>query len=176
MTDEYSTDDSLDAPEISPDEFTHLVQTETVQDEITRLRYISMVFDDAIQIPWTNRRFGADVIVGALPIGGDVASSIVSVYIIYKSYTLGAPPLTLLHMIGNVMFDLIVGMIPVVGDLLDVSWKANTRNVALLTRETSHLALRKRSKYHAFAILVTPVLFILLLIVAVVTLAIAALL
>jgi hypothetical protein len=35
-------------------------------------------------------------------------------------------------MMGNVALDTIVGEVPLLGDLFDAGWKANTRNLALL--------------------------------------------
>ena len=37
-------------------------------------------------------------------------------------------------MLGNVAVDTLVGTVPFLGDLFDVGWKANLRNVALLER------------------------------------------
>ncbi len=42
-------------------------------------------------------------------------------------------------MLSNVLFDTVAGTVPVVGDLLDVTWKANSKNVALLE---DHLAVK----------------------------------
>ena len=37
-------------------------------------------------------------------------------------------------MVGNAGIDWIVGSIPLVGDIFDVGWKGNLRNVALIRR------------------------------------------
>ncbi|MGM0460194.1 MAG: DUF4112 domain-containing protein, partial [Bacteroidota bacterium] len=47
---------------------------------------------------------------------------------------LGANTSVLLRMFMNIMADLIIGMIPVLGDLFDVAWKANLRNAKLLEK------------------------------------------
>ena len=35
-------------------------------------------------------------------------------------------------MLANVAIDVVVGAIPLLGDMFDVAWRANTRNVRLL--------------------------------------------
>jgi hypothetical protein len=37
-------------------------------------------------------------------------------------------------MVFNVAIDALAGMVPIAGDLFDVAWKANDRNLALLDR------------------------------------------
>lgn len=45
----------------------------------------------------------------------------------------GGLPITLrLNMIGNIALDLIIGLIPFIGDLADAIYKANMRNAHLL--------------------------------------------
>jgi hypothetical protein len=39
-----------------------------------------------------------------------------------------------MRMLFNVLIDVVVGIVPVAGDLFDVAWKANDRNYALLER------------------------------------------
>jgi hypothetical protein len=40
-------------------------------------------------------------------------------------------------MVFNVALDAVIGAIPLVGDLFDFAWKANTRNLQLLERHRS---------------------------------------
>ena len=45
------------------------------------------------------------------------------------------PPLfLLLRMAVNVAIDWLIGLIPLVGDIFDIAWKANLRNARLLSR------------------------------------------
>ncbi len=63
-----------------------------------------------------------------------MAGAALSGYIVTIGARLGAPPLVLVRMIGNVAIDMAIGSIPVLGDLFDFGWKANTRNLALIER------------------------------------------
>jgi hypothetical protein len=53
-------------------------------------------------------------------------------YIVLASARLGAPAPTIIRMMTNIGIDTIVGAVPVLGDMFDVGWRANMRNVELL--------------------------------------------
>jgi Domain of unknown function (DUF4112) len=99
---------------------------------LLRLRQLSLLLDNAIRIPGTNYRVGLDPLIGLVPAGGDLLSGFLAIYIVYEAARLGVPAATIARMGSNVVFDLVSGTFPVIGDLLDVTWKANSRNVALL--------------------------------------------
>lgn len=100
--------------------------------ELERLRTLARLLDNAVRIPGTNYRFGLDALVGLVPGIGDFIGALVSTFIIFHAARLGAPKSTLVRMMANVGLDTIVGGVPLLGDLFDVGWKSNVRNVALL--------------------------------------------
>ena len=100
--------------------------------ELERLKRLSRLLDSAIGIPGTRYRFGLDAIVGLVPGIGDAIGAIFSTYIIFRAARLGASNAILTRMIGNVAVDTIVGEIPLLGDLFDVGFKSNLRNLSLL--------------------------------------------
>jgi Domain of unknown function (DUF4112) len=104
--------------------------------EIERLRSLTRLLDSAVVIPGTGIRFGLDALAGIIPGIGDVIGAIFSSYIVLQAARLGVSRPTLIRMMGNVALDTIVGEIPLLGDLFDVGWKANTKNLRLLE---SHL-------------------------------------
>ena len=105
-------------------------------ERVESLRKLARVMDTAVRIPGTRVRFGLDAVLGLLPGAGDVASGAVSLYSILVAARLGAPRSVLVRMATNIVIDSAIGTIPLLGDLFDVGWKANTRNVALLDRYT----------------------------------------
>ena len=105
-------------------------------ERVETLRKLARVMDTAVRIPGTRVRFGLDAVLGLLPGAGDVASGAVSLYSILVAARLGAPRSVLVRMATNIVIDSAIGTIPLLGDLFDVGWKANTRNVALLDRYT----------------------------------------
>ena len=99
---------------------------------LERLRTIAQLFDQAFGIPGTRWRFGIDALFGLVPGLGDVAGAVVEVYALQVARSLRAPAVIQLHMLGNVAIDALVGTIPLLGDLFDFAFKAQTRNLALL--------------------------------------------
>jgi hypothetical protein len=101
---------------------------------LQRANYVATLLDDAIEVPGTDIRFGLDAVVGLLPVSGDVASAILSLYIVVEAIRSGVPRSTAVRMLFNVVLDAVVGSIPLVGDLFDVYFKANRRNIRLFER------------------------------------------
>jgi hypothetical protein len=106
--------------------------SEMSETQIERLRAISRVLDTAFSIPGTRVRFGLDAIIGLVPGVGDILGGLFSTYIIFKAARLGAPTSTLTRMVMNTGIDTLIGEIPLLGDLFDVGFKSNIRNMALL--------------------------------------------
>ncbi|NJN30662.1 MAG: DUF4112 domain-containing protein [Synechococcales cyanobacterium RM1_1_8] len=99
---------------------------------LQQLQRLSHLLDNAIAIPGTSYRFGLDPFLGLVPGAGDVAGTALSAYIVIQAARWKLPTATLLRMLGNVCLDWLVGTLPMLGDLFDLGWKANARNVALL--------------------------------------------
>jgi len=100
--------------------------------DLDRLRAIARLFDNAFVVPGTRLRFGVDALFGLIPGLGDVAGALVAVYALHVARTLRAPGAVQLHMLGNIAIDALVGTVPLIGDLFDFVFKAQTRNLALL--------------------------------------------
>ncbi len=100
--------------------------------ELERLRAIARLFDQAFGIPGTRWRFGIDALFGLVPGLGDVIGALVAVYALHVARTLRAPGTIQLHMLGNIALDALVGTVPLIGDVFDFVFKAQTRNLALL--------------------------------------------
>ena len=91
--------------------------------------------DCQFRIPWTGIRFGWDPIVGIVPIAGDLVMAAVSLKIIADLLRLGADRDLTRRMLWNVLIDAGIGLVPIVGPIFDLFYRANIRNVALLTDE-----------------------------------------
>jgi len=122
------------------------VNTASLQNppsSLKRLRQMSHILDNAIPIPGVGTRIGLDPILGLVPGGGDVVTGLLSVYIVFEAAKMGLPAQTLGRMGFNILLDVLSGTVPVIGDLFDVTWKANSQNVALLEK---HIASPEPSK------------------------------
>ena len=95
---------------------------------------LAWLLDNSIRIPIINYRIGIDAIIGLIPGIGDAAGLLVSSIIVIQAIRLGAPIGIIMRMLFNVAVEGVVGMIPVVGDLFDATFKANARNVAMLNQ------------------------------------------
>jgi hypothetical protein len=102
------------------------------RERLERIDRLATLLDTAFIIPGTSVRFGADAVIGLLPGIGDTITTALSAYIVYEAYQLGVPNHVLARMIANVAFDSVTGVVPVAGDVLDVFWRANRRNIRLL--------------------------------------------
>jgi hypothetical protein len=124
------------------------------EERLHRLDKLSQLLDSAFTLPGTRIRFGLDGILGLIPGVGDVGGALLSFYIILEAARLGFSITTLVHMLGNVAVEAIVGAIPILGDIFDIGWKANIRNVALL--RTLPIPLKARSTGQLLRLLLVP--------------------
>lgn len=89
--------------------------------------------DDGLRIPGTNIRLGLDAIAGALvPGAGDALGGLTAAMLMFVAWRRGASRDVLWRMFGNAALDIGVGSIPIVGDVFDVGFHANRRNLTLL--------------------------------------------
>ena len=110
-----------------------------------RLEQIAWLMDRAFTIPGTKIRIGLDALLGIFPFGGDVLTGIVQIGVVLVALMhYHVPRHVAVRMMINVLLDIGIGAIPILGDLFDIAFKANTRNLALL------------EKYHPKTIDVTP--------------------
>jgi len=125
--------------------FAAVTPTPTEETALAQLRGLSRVLDGAITIPGTGIRVGLDPIIGLVPVVGDWIGAALSGYIIVQGARLGASGATLMRMTGNLVVDLVVGSVPVLGDIFDLGFRANERNLALISAHVQSPATRRRS-------------------------------
>ena len=103
-----------------------------IERRLRRLRRLAQLLDSAVGIPGTRFRLGADSIIGLLPVGGDAVMAVLGGYIVIEAIRFGVPGSLVLRMLANLAIDFGIGSVPVAGDVFDVFFKANNRNLALL--------------------------------------------
>jgi len=108
------------------------------------LDILSRVLDTWFRVPGTNIRFGLDGIIGFVPGIGDLLAGLASCIIVVAAYARGVPVVTVARMVANLAIEVVVGAVPVLGNLFDIGWRANRRNYALLERS---LAVGKRDTW-----------------------------
>ncbi len=104
-----------------------------------RLETLAGWLDDRFVIPGTSIRFGLDPVFGLIPGIGDSATAALTLYMILVARSFRLPVRIQAAMLGNLLLDWLVGSVPLLGDLFDIGFKANRRNLELLRR---HLRTR----------------------------------
>jgi hypothetical protein len=99
-------------------------------DGVSRLRRLEQRLDR--QFSLFGVQFGFDGIIGLIPVVGDIITAGFGLYLILEARRLGAGRWTVARMLINWGIDLGVGAIPVLGDMFDIAFKSNTKNVRLL--------------------------------------------
>jgi len=105
-----------------------------ISARLQRLRMIAWMIDGVFRVPGTGFRFGLNSLIGLVPFGGDAILGTISLYIVYEAAQLGLPRAQLARMLLNVGLEVFGGSIPLVGDLFDMTLKANLRNLAIIEK------------------------------------------
>jgi hypothetical protein len=126
-----------------------------------KLQRLEVLLDEAFRIPGTGIRFGVDGIIGLVPGVGDVLAGLLSLIIPFAAWVRGVPYVTLVRMAANLAIDVLVGSIPLFGDIFDIAWKSNRRNYVLMQR---HLVQPRRHSWRDWTFLLLIALGLLLVI------------
>lgn len=122
-----------------------------------QLQRLAWLLDSSIRLPG-GYRVGVDGIIGLIPGLGDALGAGLSSYIVVKAVSLNVPVIVLIRMTINVVLELVIGVIPIIGDLFDFMYKANERNVRLINEHLDNPhRTRRQSRY-----IVLVLLFVLL--------------
>ncbi|WP_439630846.1 DUF4112 domain-containing protein [Shinella sp.] len=109
----------------------HTLPVENIA-RLRRIRGLVRLMDTALRIPGSRISLGADSVLGLVPGVGDFAAAAVSLVIVNEARRLGVPNDKLVKMLVNVGFDTVAGSVPVLGDVFDVYFKSNRRNLQLV--------------------------------------------
>jgi len=101
---------------------------------LAALRRWSVLLDSAFRVPGTRLTFGLDPILGLIPGVGDLTTPLFAALLLLHAVRMRIPRVVQVRMLINAVLDLLIGLVPVVGDFFDFGWKANVRNLALLER------------------------------------------
>lgn len=81
-------------------------------------------------------KFGLDPLVGLIPGLGDILPAALSCYLIWIAWVHELPKKKIIKMVFNILLDLGLGLIPIIGNITDFFFKSNTKNLEILK---SHL-------------------------------------
>lgn len=120
--------------------FTHLgayAEAEGMSEEQARRQFAQSIertarlMDAWVKLPVVGP-VGLDALLGLFPVVGDTLAAAISISLIARSLKYGIPSEIIARMLGNVLFDLLLGAIPGVGDVADMWFRSNLRNIELL--------------------------------------------
>lgn len=119
------------------------------QNTLRVIRKTSRLLDSAVRIPGTKVRIGLDSIVGLLPGIGDGLGLLFSLSLLLFAARKGISKTSLFLMVKNIVLDAIIGVVPFLGDIFDVAWRANAKNLNIIEEELVDRAeyLRERSPH-----------------------------
>jgi hypothetical protein len=92
---------------------------------------LAKIMDSAITLPIVGR-VGLDAVLDLIPVFGNFAGAAVSLTLIARTLQYAPPPSLVSKMLSNVLVDVLLGAIPLVGPLVDIWFRANDKNAALM--------------------------------------------
>lgn len=95
---------------------------------------LARIFTDLLENKFSlgKFKFGLDPVIGAMPGVGDLITLCISLYLVWIGIKIRIPQEKIIEMASNVLVDFLIGLFPVIGDLTDVVFKANSRNIKIL--------------------------------------------
>lgn len=99
-----------------------------------RIGRVTHVLDELVGVPGTPIKVGLDPIIGLIPVAGDALAAVIGTWVIVEASRFGIPRVVLGRMIVNLVVDLGIGAIPLLGDVYDVFFRSNSRNLDLFRR------------------------------------------
>lgn len=134
-----------------PEEKIHIPEViepdEKLPADLVALRKFSILMDEAVGVPGTKFRFGLDPLLSLIPGIGDVISALLSAWIVAGALRHRVPMRKICLMVFNILLDMTIGEIPLLGNLFDVVFEENVINMRILMRHRNRqLPPRKLSE------------------------------
>jgi len=106
------------------------MKTRDKHETLAHLRQVATFLDSRFSL--AGYRFGVDGIIGLVPGVGDAIGGLIALYIVLRAHLMGAPSHVTNRMLIGVMIDVLLGSIPVAGDIFDFFYKVNNRNLRMI--------------------------------------------
>lgn len=125
---------------------TYLARTAEVEKVAVMVRWL----EDIVRVPGTKFGIGLDALLGfVLPGVGDAVTGAMALSLLVTAMRRGVPRVVVMRMFLNIAVDVVVGLVPVVGDAFDLIWRSNVRNLELLERHQGELEPTARAGDYA---------------------------
>lgn len=121
-----------------------------------RTEFVAGVLDEGIvrhvpilkHIPFV-RSISIESLGGAIPILGDVIGAAASLYIVAEAHLAGVPFPVIRKMLTKIIIDSGFGAIPLVGDIFDMYYKSNKKNVEIFRQYVTEYIAQHEGKVGA---------------------------
>ncbi len=104
----------------------------TLTGKLKWVERIAYLLDEKFTLPGTKFKFGLDPVINLIPFAGDIPGFVVAATLVWVMAKQGVSRKVLILMVFNVVFDTVIGAIPLVGQVFDFYYKSNSRNIKLL--------------------------------------------
>lgn len=99
-----------------------------------RVEALEQILERMFVIPGINKPVGLDVLLDVLPFAGDMIGAVLGSYLVWEARNLGMSRWQITRMAGNVGFDWLLGLIPIIGAVPDFFFRSNSRNLKMIKR------------------------------------------
>ena len=128
-----------------------------IKEGLTRQQVIEMerslakfanAMDSLVRIPFTKQGVGADAALSTIPVAGDVAGLLLTSYAFMLGRKLGVPAKKLTPAVRLALIDLVVGVVPVAGPVMDIFLRPSRKTLEIVRehmqveygiQETAHI-------------------------------------
>lgn len=97
-----------------------------------KLAKFANMMDSMVRIPFTKQGVGADTALSSVPVVGDIAGLILTGYAFLQGLKMGVPMSKMLPAVRLALLDLVVGMIPAAGTLMDIFIRPSRRTLEIV--------------------------------------------
>ena len=128
---------------VAPDSLLNirLENGKTVEEELRSFQTFAALLDSKFEV--FGLKFGADSLIGLIPVAGDVSTGVAGIYALGKAQQLKLPLSASLHILWNLGFDTAIGAIPVVGDIFDFFFRSHAKNFKIVEKH-----LKRKAEKH----------------------------
>jgi len=105
---------------------------EKLPPDLVVLRRFAYFMDEAVAIPGTKKRVGADAALSLIPGVGEIIGALLSAWIIVGALRHRVPMPRILRMVIYILLDMTLGSIPIAGTIFDWLFEENVINLNAL--------------------------------------------
>lgn len=108
-----------------------LTRAQVIETE-RKLAKFANTMDSIVRVPFTRQGVGADAALSTIPLAGDIAGLALTSYAFILGRQLGVPAHKMTPAVRLALIDMVVGIIPGIGTLLDIFIRPSRRTLGIV--------------------------------------------